>query len=45
MIPLEVARETLAVWLETAFGGGRHAKRVDKIKALEAKFSGTKKTS
>jgi ribose 5-phosphate isomerase B len=43
MIPLEVARETLAVWLETAFGGGRHAKRVDKIKALEAKFSGTKK--
>jgi|CZKC01.1.fsa_nt_gi ribose 5-phosphate isomerase B len=43
MIPLEVARETLAAWLETVFGGGRHAKRVDKIRALEAKFCGTKK--
>lgn len=43
LIPLEVAREILAVWLATPFGGGRHAKRVDKISALEARFCGTKK--
>jgi ribose 5-phosphate isomerase B len=43
MIALEVARETLAAWLETPFGGGRHAKRVDKIRALEVKYCGTKK--
>jgi ribose 5-phosphate isomerase RpiB len=23
------------VWLETEFGGGRHQKRVDKIRAIE----------
>ncbi len=35
MIPAEVAREILAVWLETSFAGGRHARRVDKIRAIE----------
>jgi ribose 5-phosphate isomerase B len=35
MIPAEVAREILAVWLETAFAGGRHQRRVDKIQAIE----------
>jgi len=35
MIPAEVAREILAVWLETPFAGGRHARRVDKIRAIE----------
>ena len=35
LIPAEVAREILAVWLETAFGGGRHQRRVDKIIAIE----------
>jgi ribose 5-phosphate isomerase B len=51
LIALETAREILATWLETSFGGGRHAKRVDKIIALEARFcsveqiSGAKKPS
>ncbi|MFY9530454.1 MAG: ribose 5-phosphate isomerase B [Candidatus Acidiferrales bacterium] len=35
MIPAEVAREIVAVWLETAFAGGRHQRRVDKIRAIE----------
>ena len=34
-IPPEVAREILAVWLETPFAGGRHQRRVDKIIAIE----------
>jgi ribose 5-phosphate isomerase B len=35
LIPAEAAREILAVWLETAFGGGRHQRRIDKIIAIE----------
>ena len=35
LIPGETAREMVAVWLETPFGGGRHQKRVDKIRAIE----------
>lgn len=35
MIPAEVAREVVAVWLETPFAGGRHQRRVDKIHAIE----------
>jgi ribose 5-phosphate isomerase B len=35
LIPAEAAREILAVWLETEFAGGRHQKRVDKIRAIE----------
>lgn len=35
LIPAEVAREILAVWLETPFAGGRHQRRVDKIRAIE----------
>jgi ribose 5-phosphate isomerase B len=31
-----LAQELVHVWLETPFEGGRHAVRVDKIKALEA---------
>ncbi len=38
LIPAEAAREILAVWLETPFAGGRHQRRVDKIRALEARF-------
>jgi ribose 5-phosphate isomerase B len=30
-----LAREMVQVWLETAFEGGRHQKRLDQIKALE----------
>jgi len=39
MISPEVAREIIAVWLETAFAGGRHARRVEKIQAIEARHS------
>jgi ribose 5-phosphate isomerase B len=35
LIPAEVAREIVAVWLETPFAGGRHQRRVDKIRAIE----------
>ncbi len=38
MVSAEVAREILAVWLETPFAGGRHQQRVDKIRAIEARF-------
>ena len=37
-IPPELAREILAVWLDTPFAGGRHQRRVDKISAIEARF-------
>jgi ribose 5-phosphate isomerase B len=43
MISPELAREVLSIWLQTPFGGGRHAMRVNKIIALEARFSGAKK--
>jgi ribose 5-phosphate isomerase B len=35
LIPAEMAREVVAVWLETPFAGGRHQRRVDKIRAIE----------
>ena len=35
----QYAREMLAAWLETTFEGGRHARRVDKIKAIEADYA------
>jgi ribose 5-phosphate isomerase B len=35
LISAETARELLAVWLETPFAGGRHLRRVDKIRAIE----------
>lgn len=35
LIPAEAAREILAVWLATPFAGGRHEKRVNKIRAIE----------
>jgi ribose 5-phosphate isomerase B len=37
MVSVEQAREILAVWLETPFAGGRHQRRVDKIRAIEAR--------
>ncbi len=39
MIPAEMAREILAVWLETPFAGGRHQRRVDKIRAIEERHA------
>lgn len=35
----QYAREMLAVWLETPFEGGRHERRVDKIKAIENDYA------
>ena len=31
----DLAKEIVKVWLETPFAGGRHQRRLDKIKALE----------
>ena len=33
-----LARQIVETWLTTEFGGGRHARRVDKIIAVEKKF-------
>ncbi len=35
LISQEAAREILAVWLATPFAGGRHQRRVDKIRSIE----------
>ena len=35
LISAEDAREILAVWLSTQFAGGRHLRRVDKIRSIE----------
>lgn len=34
----ELARAIVGAWLETRFGGGRHAARVEKIAALERRY-------
>jgi len=34
-----LARQIVSVWLETEFGGGRHARRVDKIDALDKRYT------
>jgi ribose 5-phosphate isomerase B len=39
LISPEAAREILAVWLATPFAGGRHRRRVDKIRGIEARHS------
>lgn len=33
-----LARQILSTWLQTEFGGGRHARRVDKITEIERRF-------
>jgi ribose 5-phosphate isomerase B len=40
MIGPSLARLVTKTWLETPFGGGRHAKRVDKIMDLERRYRG-----
>jgi len=35
----EAAREVVAIWLETEFGGGRHQRRIDKIIAIERRHT------
>jgi len=36
-----LVKQIVDIWLATEFGGGRHAKRVDKITAVEKKYSKT----
>ena len=38
LIGVNLAKQILKTWLATDFGGGRHAKRVDKIVAIEKSF-------
>lgn len=38
MIGLNLARQIIETWLKTDFGGGRHARRVDKIIEIEQRF-------
>ena len=35
----ELAKDILRVWLTTEFEGGRHQRRLDKISAIEEKYS------
>lgn len=39
LIGVNLARQILQTWLSTAFGGGRHGKRVDKITSIEYLYS------
>ncbi len=38
LIGINLAKQIVKTWLSTEFGGGRHARRVDKIIAIEKKF-------
>ncbi len=38
LIGVNLARQIVKTWLATEFGGGRHAKRVDKITAVESQY-------
>lgn len=37
-----LAQEIIKIWLTTEFQGGRHARRVDKVKEIEARQQGVK---
>jgi len=39
---IETAEKIVKVWLETHFEGGRHKRRLDKIKNIEFEISGSK---
>ncbi|HSR29649.1 MAG TPA: ribose 5-phosphate isomerase B [Anaerolineae bacterium] len=38
LVGRSLARQIVKTWLETDFGGGRHARRVDKIMGIEQRF-------
>jgi ribose 5-phosphate isomerase B len=38
MMDEALARQIVMTWLNTVFGGGRHARRVDKILAIEKQY-------
>jgi ribose 5-phosphate isomerase B len=39
MIGVNLAKQIVKAWLTTPFGGGRHARRVDKITGIERRFT------
>jgi ribose 5-phosphate isomerase B len=39
LLGASLAKQVVKTWLETNFGGGRHARRVDKITQIERRFS------
>ena len=39
VIGVELAKMIVDIWLHTEFTGGRHQNRIDKIKAIEQKYS------
>jgi len=39
LIGESLARQIVKIWMETPFGGGRHARRVNKIKETERRFA------
>jgi ribose 5-phosphate isomerase B len=39
LIGVNLARQIVQIWLKTSFAGGRHARRVDKIKEIEQRFA------
>ena len=38
LVGVDLARQIVKTWLSTPFGGGRHARRVNKIMAIEQRF-------
>jgi len=38
LIGINLAKQIITTWLATAFGGGRHARRVNKITEIENRF-------
>ena len=38
LVGVSLARQIVKAWLSTAFGGGRHARRVNKIVAIEMRY-------
>jgi ribose 5-phosphate isomerase B len=45
LIGINLAKLIVDTWLSTAFGGGRHARRVDKIMAIEENYLKDRKAS
>jgi ribose 5-phosphate isomerase B len=39
LIGAQLAKQIVKTWIETDFAGGRHARRVDKISAIEKRFA------
>lgn len=42
LIGNNLAKQIVETWLKTDFGGGRHAKRVDKMMEIERKYGGSR---